>query len=525
MANELVVRKALLPTAEKALRAAQYVRMSTDKQIYSIQNQAAVIAAYAHARGLKIVETYADEGESGLRIKNRNGLKRLIQDITVGKADYGHLLVYDVSRWGRFQDTDESAHYEFICRQAGVKVEYCAEQFENDGSMLSSIVKNLKRVMAAEYSRELSVKIHAGQARVVSLGFGHGGPLGYGLTRHLVDGNQQSKGRLGRGEHKNLRTDRVRVRPGTDDEIAVVRWIFKQCLRKKSDLRIARELNQRGVPTGTGRPWRGHFVRRILQNESYIGNIVYNRTSQKLGARPIQNPPDVWVRGKHCIEPVVDLVVFQRVQRILKDRRTGISEDEMLRRLRMTLFKKGRLTNTIINETNGLPCADTYLRRFGSLREAFRLIGYSGERNYASPDERERWHKVTAQLMQQIAAALEKKGRQVAIEPSDDQLRIDEKIGVLFRFARSSKRKGHSARSLVPRLRKTPHRWIVAVRLTEDNKSVRDYLLIPAKGLINRYRRPYMTITDMSRERLGFDCFDTVEALAQNIDRKIRTRH
>ena len=37
---------------------------------------------------------------------------------------------------------------------------YCAEQF--DGTLLSSIVKNLKRVMAAEYSRELSVKVHAG---------------------------------------------------------------------------------------------------------------------------------------------------------------------------------------------------------------------------------------------------------------------------------------------------------------------------------------------------------------------------
>jgi DNA invertase Pin-like site-specific DNA recombinase len=129
--------------------------MSTDKQLYSIQNQAAAIAAYAHAHSLKIVRTYADEGESGLRIKNRDGLKQLIQDITTKNTDYGHLLVYDVSRWGRFQDTDESAHYEFICKQAGVKVEYCAEQFDNDGSMLCSIVKNLKRVMAAEYTGRL----------------------------------------------------------------------------------------------------------------------------------------------------------------------------------------------------------------------------------------------------------------------------------------------------------------------------------------------------------------------------------
>jgi DNA invertase Pin-like site-specific DNA recombinase len=162
MANALVVRSTRLPQAQGTLRAAQYVRMSTDHQRYSIQNQAAVIAAYALAHNLTIVRTYGDEGESGLRIKNRPALIQLIEDVRSGRADFNHILVYDVSRWGRFQDIDESAHYEFICKQAGIKVAYCAEQFDNDGSMVSSIVKNIKRVMAAEYSRELSAKVHAG---------------------------------------------------------------------------------------------------------------------------------------------------------------------------------------------------------------------------------------------------------------------------------------------------------------------------------------------------------------------------
>lgn len=69
-----------------------------------------------------------------------------------------------------FQDVDESAHYEFVCKQNGINIAYCAEQFDNDGSLLSSIVKNIKRVMAAEFSRELSVKVHAGQCRTTSLG-------------------------------------------------------------------------------------------------------------------------------------------------------------------------------------------------------------------------------------------------------------------------------------------------------------------------------------------------------------------
>src|SRR5215510_12733519 len=161
MANALVTHKNLLPLAEKMRRAAQYIRMSTDYQKYSIENQAAVIAAYAQIHNISIVRTYRDEGESGLKIKNRAGLIQLLADVQSAQADFGLILVFDVSRWGRFQDVDESAYYEFICKQNGIKVVYCAEQFDNDGSLISSIVKNIKRVMAAEYSRELSVKVHA----------------------------------------------------------------------------------------------------------------------------------------------------------------------------------------------------------------------------------------------------------------------------------------------------------------------------------------------------------------------------
>ncbi len=122
MANALVVHRDRLPQSQKILRAAQYVRMSTDYQQYSIENQAVVIGAYAQLHKLSIVRTYRDEGESGLKIKNRKGLTQLIADVQCGEADFGHILVFDVSRWGRFQDVDESAHYEFICKQAGIRV-------------------------------------------------------------------------------------------------------------------------------------------------------------------------------------------------------------------------------------------------------------------------------------------------------------------------------------------------------------------------------------------------------------------
>src|SRR5712671_7312726 len=118
MAKALILHKNSLPQSQNVRRAAQYVRMSTDYQRYSIENQAAVIAAYAQLHGMSIVRTYRDEGISGLKIKNRMGLTELIEDVRCGSADFRHVLVFDVSRWGRFQDVDESAYYEFICKQA-----------------------------------------------------------------------------------------------------------------------------------------------------------------------------------------------------------------------------------------------------------------------------------------------------------------------------------------------------------------------------------------------------------------------
>ena len=85
-------------------RAAQYVRMSTEHQQYSTHNQADKIQEYAHRRGIEIVRTYADEGKSGLSIGGRASLQKLIADVESGNTDFNMILVYDVSRWGRFAE-------------------------------------------------------------------------------------------------------------------------------------------------------------------------------------------------------------------------------------------------------------------------------------------------------------------------------------------------------------------------------------------------------------------------------------
>ncbi len=66
----------------------------------------------ADCRNLDIVKTYSDEGTSGLNIQGRDSLSRMIADVQSGEIESACILVYDISRWGRFQDADEGAYYE-----------------------------------------------------------------------------------------------------------------------------------------------------------------------------------------------------------------------------------------------------------------------------------------------------------------------------------------------------------------------------------------------------------------------------
>jgi DNA invertase Pin-like site-specific DNA recombinase len=126
------------------INAAAYVRTATQNQD-SASNQMDAIRKYAKRRGMQIVKEYSDTGKSGLSTEGYESLAGMVRDVQSGPINFSAILLYDVSRWGRFQDADESTYYEFICRRAGVSVHYCAEQFESEAIHVSMIVKCLKK--------------------------------------------------------------------------------------------------------------------------------------------------------------------------------------------------------------------------------------------------------------------------------------------------------------------------------------------------------------------------------------------
>jgi DNA invertase Pin-like site-specific DNA recombinase len=360
------------------LRAAQYLRVSTDHQQCSPIFQRQAIAEYAAAHNFRIVRDYEDAGISGLTLRDRPALTQLLLDVENPARKFSTILVYDVSRWGRFQDVDEAAFYEYACRRAGVKVVYVAEPFENNASPATCVMKALKRAMAGEFSREISRKVFLGHCLNVQRGYHAGGPPGYGLQRVLVEARSGIRRPLGRYQYKCLQTDRVILAPGPPHEVALVRKMFEwYASRGTTAADVARRLNDFGICNGAGRPWMPRNILQILRNEKYIGTNVYSRTTSKLDAPWEQVPEAEWVRVSGAFEPVVGTMAFGAVQRKLARIRLPPKRDEILSGLRKVMEKAGKLSQETLRRYRSAPSVESIMREFGSLYAAYEEIGYS----------------------------------------------------------------------------------------------------------------------------------------------------
>jgi DNA invertase Pin-like site-specific DNA recombinase len=470
--------------------AAQYLRMSTEHQQYSTENQAAAIQNYAAAQGFEIVQTYLDTAKSGVILRRRLGLQRLLQDVVRGNCSYRAILVYDVSRWGRFQDADEAAHYEFVCKSAGIPIHYCAEAFANDGSLPSSIMKALKRTMAGEYSRELGGKVLAGQKRLAQLGFKQGGRAGYGLRRVLVTPTGSPKQTLEFGERKSIATDRVILEPGRSHEVECVREIFRLLVEEgRAVYGIARELNRRKIEYTPESKWDYQAVINILTHPKYAGCHVFGRTSSRLYTPAIKRPQSEWILAPGAFRSIVDRHTFEKAQEILRSRTYNKSDSQILDDLRALLKLNGRLTLRIIKRSRVTPSPSTYRKRFGSLRRAYAAIGYGRPDQFARVDLRRKTIAHREQLIARIVA--ESKGTISTVKPSGrwrTRLRMPDGRIVSVQVVRAVQVWGNAVRWIVD-----PHpverRFVALVaRLSEQNDAFLDFHVFARIPKRHRFR-------------------------------------
>ncbi|MBI1972476.1 recombinase family protein [Candidatus Woesearchaeota archaeon] len=112
---------------------AYYRHSAEDKQEFSIPVQREEVQKFAKKHNIRIIKEFQDAGKTGLNA-NRPGFLALFQYTKEQRFDY--VLLFDVTRWGRFQDTDESAYYEFLFKREKKKVVYIERGFIDEENPL-----------------------------------------------------------------------------------------------------------------------------------------------------------------------------------------------------------------------------------------------------------------------------------------------------------------------------------------------------------------------------------------------------
>lgn len=462
--------------------AAEYVRMSTDEQDYSISHQQHAISNYASVHRFKVVKTYSDTGKSGLTLRNRMGLQGLLRDVNSADPGFNVILVYDISRWGRFQDIDEAAHYEFLCRSAGVPVHYCVECFENDGNVANVFLKAMKRSMAAEYSSALSKRIVAAQRRLVQYGFCMGQKTVYGFRRVLVTRDRVFRQVLQKGDRKSVTSDRVLLVKGPPHELKVIRRIFRLALRHGSRT-IAERLNRDRVLAKDEGKWTRELVDHLLRNPIYAGYYVWGRTAFRLKTYRVPVPRKNWIVRRLPGPPIISEALFQKVQKAISKRGERKSDKELLDEFRSLLRAEGKLNTKLIEARVKHWSAARY--RFGGFLGIYKKLGYHPPpRDEKSALNNIRTRSLRARVIQALLDRFPTRlaGFRLPLH-SRVILRLDEAIPVSVIVARSRTTElgAHRWRiAAVPQERT----YVTLVALpSEDNIRIEHYYLFPSVGM------------------------------------------
>jgi DNA invertase Pin-like site-specific DNA recombinase len=462
-----------------ANRAVMYVRMSTERQDYSTDHQRAKIREYASARDIAIIREYVDDGKSGLDIKRRAGLQALMRDVQAPRPDFNLIIVYDISRWGRFQDVDEAAYHEHTCRRAGIKVEYCSEIFVNESGPFAALLKNMKRVMAAEYSRELSEKVYVAQSRFIQMGFKQGGSAGFGLRRLALKADGTPRAILEPGEQKVSATDRVILVWGPDEEVAVVRRVYELYLDQGfSQARIARVLNSEHISNEHNRPWTQNMVNCLLTNVKYCGALAYARYTAKLSGPRIRNPPDKWIMNPAAVDPIISAERFEAAQVEHARRMRRYTASELIALVQACYERHGKVNAQIIAKDPVMPDPQVLVRAFGSLVRAYDAAGLpQSDKKYVFVDTKRKLLPMRQSLFLQVEALAQAAGATTERVLQPFTLVLNGTVRVRVEAAPIRRPTGASPDWRV--IQKRGVDFIIAGRIDGETRAFLDYFLVP----------------------------------------------
>ena len=295
--------------------AALYIRLSKEDESegpsQSVQNQESLLREFVQQHRLNVYDTYVDDGWSGTNF-DRPSFQRMIADIEAKKVNM--VITKDLSRLGR--DYIMTGHYmERYFPEHRVRYISLLDGIDTGVDSTANDITPFRAIMNDMYAKDISKKIKSVKRDKQRKGQFIGGKPVYGYKMHPAEKNKIV----------------------IDEEVApVVRRIFALALSGMSCRNIATLLNQEGVPTPAtyanlpvARPgpytglWSSERISDMLQNETYIGNMVQGR-SVKISYKSkkcLRQDPANWVVVEGTHEPLVDMETFRKVRLLVNSRK------------------------------------------------------------------------------------------------------------------------------------------------------------------------------------------------------------
>ncbi|MFC1961275.1 recombinase family protein [Chloroflexota bacterium] len=278
---------------DKRMRYVAYVRVSSEEQVgnFSIDAQKRAIRTWVAAQDGVLMNVYVDEGHTG-RTSQRPGFQQMRKDARKGKFDA--LVVHKFDRFARNR-TDALAIKSLLRYDYGIKVFSATEPSEDSDGPIGALIEGIMESVADWYSRNLAAETSKGKSERSKQGY-HNNRAPFGMKKN-----------------------KKKVLIPHPDELPGLQLAFEAYASDKySDTEVARLLNERGYKSKTGRPLSKDTIRDMLQNQTYLGKVKYQKYQRNSDGSRSYAAPIEWLDGQH--EAVIDQEIFDRCKEVRASR-------------------------------------------------------------------------------------------------------------------------------------------------------------------------------------------------------------
>jgi DNA invertase Pin-like site-specific DNA recombinase len=305
---------------------------SIETQIYYLQKY------IKEHKELELISTYCDNGMTGTNFE-RPGFQAMLHDIKNKKINC--IVVKDLSRFGRnYMETGD--YLENILPSYGVRFISVNDNYDSmEVTSNEALALSLKNIYHHIYAKDISRKICTlfDVKKKKGLYLGRFAPYGY----------------------KKSKSDPYQLEI-EEETASVVREIFSLRIKGLGAMKIARWLNDQGVPSQSRRLyelgklkgsngeadalWSGSSVSAILENPIYRGCIVERKSEQSYykGGKKRLIPKEEWNYIENTHEAIIDQSTFEHVQSMIETSKKCRKENQNGKREQTENKFKGLVT-------------------------------------------------------------------------------------------------------------------------------------------------------------------------------------